>query len=95
MAFLLREFRHSRDTSGPPWCLQHHDEPDHNPTKGPSNHGSDLPDIEALTDRLMNRADSVMLRDQPAFQADMRIAAKVLRFLIRDESICDPIELDA
>jgi hypothetical protein len=39
-------------------------------------------DIEGLCDRLETRAGSVMLADMPKLCADMRAAAKLLRFML-------------
>jgi hypothetical protein len=39
-------------------------------------------DIEVLLDRLTARSSSVMLSDMPRLCADMRAAAKLLRFML-------------
>jgi hypothetical protein len=36
-------------------------------------------ELESLAVRLVNRADSLLLRDQPEMQSDMRVAADVVR----------------
>jgi hypothetical protein len=39
-------------------------------------------DIEVLCDRLETRASSIMLADMPLLCADMRSAARLLRFML-------------
>jgi hypothetical protein len=51
-------------------------------------------EISALADRLLARAESMLLRDQPDMQADMRLAARLLAYLLQTGLIYFPITLD-
>jgi len=51
-------------------------------------------EINALADRLLARAESMLLRDQPDMQADMRLAARLLAHLLQTGLIYFPIILD-
>jgi hypothetical protein len=46
-----------------------------------------LSDIEALANRLMARAKSRMLNEQPNVQADLLLAGKLLTLWVRDCTI--------
>jgi hypothetical protein len=51
-------------------------------------------DIEGLTDRLETRAQSVMLADMPRLQSDMRVAAKLLRWMIGQGMPATSVEIE-
>jgi hypothetical protein len=51
-------------------------------------------DIDALCHRLVAGARSVVPNDMPDRQADLLIAAKLLRALLRDSAISDPIAIE-
>jgi len=51
-------------------------------------------EISSLTDRLLARADSVLLSDQPAMQADMRLAARILRRFLQDGTVLGYVRID-
>jgi hypothetical protein len=50
-------------------------------------------ELAALADRLLARAGSVMLRDQPQQQADMRLAARVITTLMPVAAIGTELKL--
>jgi hypothetical protein len=51
-------------------------------------------EIAALTDRLLARGNSALLSDQPAMQADMRLAARILRRFLQDGTVLGYVRLD-
>lgn len=51
-------------------------------------------EIVALADRLRVRGNSAMLRNMPALQADMVLAARVLHYLLQTGTVYRAIELD-
>lgn len=51
-------------------------------------------EIEALADRLMARGEARMLRDMPELQADLKLAARLLRYYVQTGVAYLPIVLD-
>jgi hypothetical protein len=51
-------------------------------------------DVESLSKRLEDRSYSVLMRDMPELQRDMRSAAKLLQFMVDKGIPPTPIELD-
>ena len=51
-------------------------------------------DVESLVDKLEARSHSVMLSDMPKLCADMRAAAKLLKFMVDVGLPVNPIEID-
>jgi len=51
-------------------------------------------EIDALSDRLLASADSVLLRDRPEMQADMRMAARILRRFLQDGTVFGYVKVD-
>jgi hypothetical protein len=50
-------------------------------------------EIAALTDRLHARANSRLFNDQPETKLDVRLAARLLKYLIETGVIYHPLEL--
>jgi hypothetical protein len=53
-----------------------------------------VPEVIALCDRLIARGHSIVMRDQPELQKDLRLAGRVLAHLILTNVITDTIVLE-